>query len=132
MFIRVRSWHASIDCFDCYNILGNAFALIHTEGVARTVKTSYLWCAIQRNGTLLASKMNQWGIKCFTFTNNLFVSFKRTDTIITSEYLSFEHDRFQVTTCSPLETCLCCFIHGHETNYQCNRVLKCDVMLPWR
>ena len=48
------------------------------------------------------------------------MSLKRTDAIITSEYLSLEHDRFQVTTCSPLETCLCCFIHGHYTNYQCN------------
>lgn len=66
MLIRVRSWHASIDCFDCYNIHGNAFALIHTEGVARTVKSTYLWCAIQRNGTFLASKMNQWGIKCLS------------------------------------------------------------------
>ena len=47
------------------------------------------------------------------------MSLKRKDTIITSEHLSFEHNFLRGLLVHPLKTCLCYFIRGHETYYQC-------------
>ena len=63
--------------------------LVHSKAAVTFNELLETFCLSQH---VSVPTRNAWGIKCFTFTTNVFVSLKRKDTIITSEYLSFEHN----------------------------------------